>query len=53
MKTEAESNNIEIISNASSLLLNHDPERISQVITNLIKNSIVAINTKFRQDRSV
>jgi signal transduction histidine kinase len=43
MKTEAESNNIEIISNASSLLLNHDPERISQVITNLIKNSIVAI----------
>ena len=43
MSPEAESNNIEISSNASSLLLNHDSERISQVITNLIKNSIIAI----------
>jgi signal transduction histidine kinase len=43
MNPEAESNNIEIVSNASSQLLNHDSERISQVITNLIKNSIIAI----------
>ena len=43
MKPEVESNNIEIISNPSSIIINHDPERISQVITNLIKNSIVAI----------
>ena len=43
MNPEAESNNIEIVSDASSQLLNHDSERISQVITNLIKNSIVAI----------
>ncbi len=40
---EAESNNIEIISNITSLIVNHDPERIGQVISNLIKNSIVAI----------
>ena len=43
MKPEVESNNIELISNPSSIIINHDPERISQVITNLIKNSIVAI----------
>ena len=40
---EAESNNIEIISNSTSLIINHDAERIGQVITNLVKNSIIAI----------
>ncbi|MBT8243421.1 MAG: HAMP domain-containing histidine kinase, partial [Nitrosopumilus sp.] len=43
LKPEIESNNIEINSNATSLIINHDPERIGQVISNLIKNSIVAI----------
>jgi len=40
---EAESNNIELVSNPSSVIINHDSERISQVLTNLIKNSIFAI----------
>jgi len=43
LKPEAESNNIEISTNATSLIINHDSERIGQVITNLIKNSIIAI----------
>ena len=43
MKPEAESHKIEIISQAESVILNHDSERIGQVITNLIKNSIIAM----------
>jgi len=43
LKPEAEAHNIEIISNATDMIINHDPDRIGQVITNLIKNSIVAI----------
>ncbi|MCV0430322.1 HAMP domain-containing sensor histidine kinase [Nitrosopumilus sp.] len=43
LKPEAETNNIEISSNATSMIINHDSERIGQVITNLIKNSITAI----------
>lgn len=43
MKPEAESQKIEITTNATSLIINHDAERIGQVITNLIKNSIIAI----------
>ena len=43
LKPEAETNNIEIISNPTSVIVSHDAERIRQVITNLIKNSIVAI----------
>ncbi|MEX0862385.1 sensor histidine kinase [Nitrosopumilus sp.] len=43
LKLEAESNNIEIVSNSKDVIINHDPERISQVITNLMKNSIIAI----------
>ena len=46
LKPEAEANNIEIISNPSSVIIEHDSERISQVITNLIKNSIIAIQPK-------
>ena len=44
MKPEAESHKIEIISQAESVILNHDSERIGQVITNLIKNSIIAMD---------
>lgn len=43
LKLEAESNNIEIVSNSKDIMINHDPERISQVLTNLMKNSIIAI----------
>ncbi|MGY5143721.1 MAG: sensor histidine kinase [Candidatus Nitrosopumilus sp. bin_32a] len=43
LKPELESNNIELTSNATSVIINHDSDRIAQVITNLIKNSIVAI----------
>jgi len=43
LKLEAESNNIKIVSNVKDIIVNHDPERISQVITNLMKNSIIAI----------
>ena len=40
---EVESKNIEISTNVTSLIIEHDLERIGQVITNLIKNSIIAI----------
>ncbi|MGY5148128.1 MAG: HAMP domain-containing sensor histidine kinase [Candidatus Nitrosopumilus sp. bin_7KS] len=43
LQPETDLKKIEITSNAESLIINHDPERISQVITNLIKNSIIAI----------
>jgi len=43
LKPEAEQNNIEINSNAVDFTINHDQERIMQVMTNLIKNSLVAI----------
>ena len=43
LKSEAESKNIEIILDATSLIINHDSERIGQVIINLIQNSIIAI----------
>ena len=42
-KPEAEDHKIEITTNATSLIINHDAERIGQVITNMIKNSIIAI----------
>ncbi|MCE9617872.1 MAG: HAMP domain-containing histidine kinase [Nitrosarchaeum sp.] len=40
---QAQKNKIEIISNVQDLLIEHDPERIKQVITNLIKNSLTAV----------
>ncbi|QLH05595.1 two-component sensor histidine kinase [Nitrosopumilus oxyclinae] len=43
LQPEADPKNIKITYNAESLIINHDPERIGQVITNLIKNSIIAI----------
>ena len=43
LKPEAESKNVEIVSNSKDIMINHDPERISQVLTNLMKNSIIAI----------
>ena len=40
---QAHENKIEIISNVQDLLIEHDPERIKQVLTNLVKNSITAV----------
>ncbi len=40
---EAERNNIELTSNIRDLEISHDPERIKQVISNLIKNSLTAV----------
>ena len=45
LKPQCEQNNIEIASNAVDFTINHDPERISQVITNLIKNSLTAVES--------
>ena len=42
LKPEAEEKNIKINSNVVDLTINHDQERIRQVMTNLIKNSLVA-----------
>ena len=46
LKPHAIQNNTEIITNAYDIMINHDPERINQVISNLIKNSITAIEGK-------
>ena len=43
LKPEAEKSKIEIRSNVVDFTINHDQERIIQVITNLIKNSLGAI----------
>jgi len=40
---EAEKKNIEILSTVPDMEIEHDSERIRQVITNLIKNSLIAI----------
>jgi signal transduction histidine kinase len=45
LKPEAEEKNIKINSNVADLTINHDQERIGQVMTNLIKNSLVATET--------
>jgi len=43
LKPQSEQNNVEISSNAVDATIKHDSERISQVITNLIKNSLTAV----------
>jgi signal transduction histidine kinase len=40
---QAQKNKIEIISKVDDCIIEHDPERIKQVIANLIKNSLTAI----------
>lgn len=40
---QAQKNKIEIISNIADFSIEHDPARIKQVITNLIKNSLTAV----------
>jgi len=43
LKPQSERDNIKISSNAVDFTINHDSERISQVITNLMKNSFNVI----------
>ena len=40
---QAQKNKIEIISDIQDLSIEHDPERIKQVVANLIKNSLTAV----------
>ena len=43
---QAEKNEIQLISNAKSFVVYHDSERIKQVLTNLIKNAMIAVEPK-------
>jgi signal transduction histidine kinase len=43
---QAEKNEIQLISNAKNFVLYHDSERIKQVLTNLIKNAMIAVEPK-------
>jgi len=43
LKPQTEKNNTKISSNAIDSVINHDSERICQVITNLMKNSLTAV----------
>ncbi|MCH7966274.1 MAG: HAMP domain-containing histidine kinase [Thaumarchaeota archaeon] len=43
LKPQTEKKNIKIISNAIDSVINHDSERICQVVTNLMKNSLTAV----------
>ena len=43
LEPEAQRNNIKIEHDVKDLQINHDTERIRQVITNLIKNSLIAV----------
>jgi len=40
---QAEKNNIQVATQAKSFVLYHDSERIKQVLTNLIKNAMIAV----------
>jgi signal transduction histidine kinase len=40
---QAQNNKIQISSNIKDLVIEHDPDRIKQVITNLIRNSLTAV----------
>ena len=43
---QAEKNEIQLTSNAKNLVVYHDSERIKQVLTNLIKNAMIAVEPK-------
>jgi signal transduction histidine kinase len=43
---QAEKNEIKITTDAESLMVVHDSERIKQVLTNLIKNAMIAVEPK-------
>ena len=43
---QAESKEVQLTFSAKSFVVVHDPERIKQVITNLIKNALIAVESK-------
>lgn len=43
---QAEKNGIKLTASTESFIVYHDPERIKQVLTNLIKNAIIAVEPK-------
>jgi signal transduction histidine kinase len=43
---QAEKNEIQLLTNAQNLMVHHDSERIKQVLTNLIKNAMIAVEPK-------
>jgi len=43
LSPQAEKNEIKLTSNANNLTIYHDSERIKQVLTNLIKNAMIAV----------
>ena len=43
---QAQKNEIKFITNIADFSIEHDPSRIKQVITNLIKNSLIAVEPK-------
>jgi len=43
---QAEKNGVELTARAESFIVHHDSERIKQVLTNLIKNAIIAVEPK-------
>ena len=46
LKPEADQKNVDISINSEDIVIPHDPERISQVITNLVKNSLTAVESE-------
>jgi len=46
MSPNAVQNNIEIVTKLLDIEINHDPDRISQVVSNMIKNSINSVQGK-------
>ena len=46
LKPQATKVNVKIISNPPNIIILHDSERITQVLTNLIKNSLTAVKSK-------
>ena len=43
---QAEKKEVKLTTNAKHLVINHDSERIKQVLTNLIKNAMIAVEPK-------
>ncbi len=46
LEPQAEKNEIQLESNAEQVVIYHDSERIKQVLTNLIKNAMIAVEPK-------
>jgi len=49
LEPQAEKNGIKLESNAEHVVIYHDSERIKQVLTNLIKNALIAVEPKKKE----